>query len=229
MESAQPTVKKRPLAKVEEFAERFNSLVSRFGTQAALARAAGLHPGTIQKYASGGEPLRPALVAIARAAGVSVEWLATGEGPMRSELETEREKLGEYIFVPRYNVRAAAGAGAVINDERVVDHLAFKSEWVHRALGADPARLLLIEAMGDSMAPTIDDGDLLLVCTREPHFRDDGVYLIRRDQGLSVKRLRRRPGGAMVISSDNPNYGSDEIPADQVDLVGRVIWSGGKL
>ena len=74
------------------------------------------------------------------------------------------------------------------------------------------------------MAPTIDDRDLLLVDVGERRFRDDGLYVIARDQGLSVKRLRRRFDHKLMISSDHRERGSSrrEGTRGQVTFGARV-------
>ncbi|HEV2169742.1 MAG TPA: S24 family peptidase, partial [Candidatus Binatus sp.] len=56
------------------------------------------------------------------------------------------------------------------------------------------------------MAPTIEDSDLILASLAEPRFRQDGIYLFRRENELEVKRIQRRPDGKLVLRSDNPKY-----------------------
>jgi len=85
--------------------------------------------------------------------------------------------------------------------------------------------LILIEVVGDSMAPTVEDSDLILADLAEPRFRQDGIYLLRHDGGLTVKRIQRRPDGKFLVRSDNPKYEAMVVP--NVKIIGRVIWIGG--
>jgi phage repressor protein C with HTH and peptisase S24 domain len=145
--------------------------MQQFGSVADLARAVGVSDNAIYKWVSGrGQPSMISLVNLAHAARVSIEWLATGQEASKSE-EPPAE-AGEYVL-PRNSLRTSSGRAAAQN-RQVVDYLAFKSEWLHRRVGIDPKGLMLIEAVSDSMAPTIDEGDLVLVDLRDPRFRYDG-------------------------------------------------------
>ncbi|HXW84341.1 MAG TPA: S24 family peptidase, partial [Candidatus Binataceae bacterium] len=119
--------------------------------------------------------------------------------------------------------------GAPFRNEQVVDYLAFKTEWVQRKLGAEPRNLVLIEMVGDTMKPTLNDSDLMLVDLAEPRFRQDGIYLLRREADLIVKRLQRRTDGKLVIRSDNPIYESSVAARDGLGIIGRAIWAAGRL
>ena len=136
-----------------------------------------------------------------------------------------------YIQVPHYEVRASAGNGSVVHEENVVDHLVFKRDWIVRSMGLDPRRLALIDVRGDSMAPTINDGDLILLDTREAQ-QTEGIYAINLAGGLLVKRLRLRLSGAVEVISDNERYGTETISGDQLaqlHIVGRVVWQGRRI
>ena len=211
--------------------QRLRHLVDRFGSVAELSRAVGVSDNAVYKWLSGrGQPTVSNLVALAQVAHVSVEWLATGHEPGGAKRSNGRAtNPDDYVFVPRYDVRITTGRGNPIRSEQVVDYLAFKNDWVRTRLNTDPRNLLLIEAVGDSMTPTLEDSDLLLVDLGEPRFKHDGVYVIRRNSDLAVKRLQRRPDGKLLIMSDNPAYTPVVVPAEGVRIIGRVIWAAGRL
>jgi phage repressor protein C with HTH and peptisase S24 domain len=249
-----------------DFVERINVLIDSWGGAAPGARAAGLSEGVIAKYRRGeSDPSRARLVALAGAAGVSVEWLATGRRAVPSDppadprtgrmeavgvpeygtedgfgdqragvMSAHADRLGtEFVLLPRYEVRAAAGGGALVHSEQVVDHLAFKSDWVRHRLRRNPAHLGLIEAMGDSMEPTIADGDLLLVDFSENKVKDNAIYALSADGDLIVKRIQRNPiTGSLTIISDNPRYPPIVLEgheAARLRVVGQVCWHGGLI
>jgi phage repressor protein C with HTH and peptisase S24 domain len=90
----------------------------------------------------------------------------------------------------------------------------------------------MIEVRGDSMAPLLGDGDEILVDESDAGGRiRDGVYVLRRDGALMVKRLSPHPGGRRVsVTSDNPAYPSwPDFAAEEVGVVGRVIWAGKRI
>ena len=99
---------------------------------------------------------------------------------------------------------------------------------LQRQFDIDPDALALIEVHGDSMVPTIDDGDLVLVGRHQSVFRNDGLYVIANGDQLMPKRLQRQLDGAILIRSDNPAYESIRASSDQVNLFGRVLWLSGK-
>jgi phage repressor protein C with HTH and peptisase S24 domain/DNA-binding phage protein len=140
-----------------------------------------------------------------------------------------RVAYDEYTFVPREQARVFDGKATMIRSQQVVDSLAFKTEWVRRRLLAAPRNLMLVEVVGDSMAPTLVDSDLILVDLGEPRFKQDGVYVLRRDTELVVKRLQRRPDGKLIIRSDNPAYESTILSRETLGIIGRVIWGAGRM
>lgn len=184
-------------------------------------------------------PTLDVLHALARAGGVSVEWLASGRGSGPGSAHVARDSgpddryaeavsfAQEFALVPRYDVKAAGGGGAIVQSEQVVDHLAFRREWLHRE-GLKAGKLALIEATGDSMSPTINKGDLVLVALDQVD-GNDGVYVLRRGNALRVKRLQHMSDGRLKVMSDNPAYEPELIEPDRVQniqVLGRVCWVG---
>ena len=211
----------------QEFRQRLRLIMQQFGSVADLARAVGVSDNAIYKWVSGrGQPSMISLVNLARAARVSIEWLATGQDAAKGE--AQKGESDEYVYLPRNSVRSSIGRGTV-QSRQIVDYLAFKGEWLRRRLGVDPKSLMLVEAVSDSMAPTIDEGDLVLVDLRDPRFRHDGVYVLRASGELSIKRIQRYPDGKLIICNDNAAYEPAVVAADGVNVVGHAIWIAGRL
>ena len=208
---------------------RLTQVIESFGSVVMVAKAVGVSDNAIYKWLSGrGQPSVTNLVALARAARVSIEWLATGEESKQSaQAITRAVEHGDFIFMPRNRIRFSSGREGILRSDQVVDSIAFRAEWVKRRLSIESRDLLLIEVVGDSMAPTVEDMDLILADLAEPRFRQDGIYLLRHDSGLAVKRIQRRPDGKLLIRSDNPKY--EALVVATVGVIGRVIWIGGKV
>lgn len=147
---------------------------------------------------------------------------------------TSTEPRAGYIALPLYNdVRAAAGHGAVNGHEQADDALMFKEDWIRYELGAKAQDLCLIRVSGDSMEPTLRAGDVILIDHRACRPDREGIYIMRVGEMLLVKRLQALPGGKIRVTSDNPAFdpwtlGPEEFGAD-VQVVGRVVWSGRRL
>ncbi|BBT05126.1 transcriptional regulator [Aeromonas hydrophila] len=177
---------------------------------------------------------------LAQAGGVSFEWLVFGIGEQAKSNQVASNDLiadktssyqpGEFTTIPAYQVFASAGHGATITDEPLAEPMAFRSDWLRRE-GFDPAKMAVIRAKGDSMEPTINDGDVILVRLKNGEAPRDGLYVLRLSDGLFVKRLQFDLGGVRIIS-DNPLYKSRDLSKEELaelDLVGRVVWAGKKF
>lgn len=139
-----------------------------------------------------------------------------------------------YAFIPQYDARAAAGIGHDNPHVEVKSTLAFKRDWL-RLKGANPASLIVIYADGESMWPTIDDHDVLLLDTSKTEPADGHVFVLANtDKGTIVKRLIKY-GASWIIQSDNPDekkYPDIVLPDGEINehrIIGRVIWRGGDL
>jgi len=134
-------------------------------------------------------------------------------------------------LIPRLPVGASAGAGALPDSEAPLAEIAFDEGWL-RKLGAGSDAVTMICVEGDSMAPALGDGDDILVSMDKSAGarRRDGIYVLRMDDTLIVKRLAFRPDGRLSVTSDNPLYPSyPDVAPDSVAVVGRVIWAGRRV
>jgi phage repressor protein C with HTH and peptisase S24 domain len=138
-----------------------------------------------------------------------------------------RRSAVSWIDVPRLDLGASAGPGALAGAEVAVGHLRFSAAWL-RSHALNPATLTAIEVQGDSMEPTLRDGDEILVDRNAKALRA-GVFVIRLDDVLLVKRLAPAPGDAIEVISDNPAYGRTVRGRGDVEVIGRVVWKGGRL
>jgi len=198
---------------------------------ARLSMAIGRNPAYVQQYIKRGSPRRLAEQDRARiAAFLGVPEAMLG-GPAARVAVPSRSRGPGMILVPKLAIGASAGAGASIDGEPVEGEVAFDPKWL-RDLGADARALSIIRVEGDSMAPTLDDGDDILVDGGDTAARlRDGIYVLRMDDVLMVKRIARAPGqGRISVISDNPHYRSwDDLPVTAVLLVGRVVWTGRRV
>ena len=138
-----------------------------------------------------------------------------------------RATSAEWVDIPRLALGASAGPGALAGDEVAGDRLRFSQRWL-RTLGLDPVQLTVIEVAGDSMEPTLRDGDEILVDRSQRPWRD-GIHVVRIDDVLLVKRLEQGAAGTIGVISDNPAYPRAERARADVAIVGRVVWKGGRI
>lgn len=126
----------------------------------------------------------------------------------------------------------ADGTARGVSPVPQVRWMAFLPDWARKTLDINPKNLVLISATGDSMEPTLREGDLLLVNTGVTRVIDDGIYAIRVNDTLMVKRIQRLASGELIIKSDNPAYKEQMISnaqAEDLRIIGRLVWIGRKV
>ena len=187
----------------------------------------------------GGLPKSETLKKIKQLKGCSIDWLLTGEGSPFPDSEapkaTATDTLGnpvdidEFVFVPRYDIQAAAGHGQLVGDEQPMFAMAFRRYWIENYVTRDIKNLSVISVKGDSMEGVLNDGDTILINLGQTTPRD-GLYVLRLNENLLVKRLQLIPGGIVNVISANEAYPTFEIdlknPTNDVAIIGRVEWFG---
>src|SRR5947199_6960381 len=167
--------------------------------------------------------------------------------------EDERRKLARYFGVPetllggpppeevaanglrsikRHAVMVSAGPGAVVTEELGKPYFAFDERWLKALTPSTPSNLSVVRVEGDSMAPTLNAGDDILVDLGDSGERlRDGIYVLRIDDALVVKRIALNPVGRRVtVQSDNPAYPDwPDCGLGDIKAIGRVIWSGRRI
>lgn len=197
-------------------------------TQEDLADAAGVSKQAVSKIENGGtlKPAMSTMEPIARLLGVSVRWLVDGKPPKSAGDVVADDGWADIVGVRQ---AAALGDGAVVDEYAETHKLKFRAESLRRKhLRAD--RLAVLYGKGDSMAPTIKNGDAILFDTSDIEPRDDKIYVISYEGTLMAKRLVEL-GGRWFIASDNkddPKW-RKPVAVDETkhfDIHGRVRWIG---
>lgn len=190
---------------------------------AALSRMIGRNGTYLQQYISKGSPRKleeDDRRKLARFFGVAEQELGAAE-------ENSHAPSGDWVEIPRLPLEASAGPGAVGAQEVAFDAFRFSRKWL-REQGLDAGQLSAIRVMGDSMDPLLRDGDEILV-DRTPRAFREGVHVLRLGDMLHVKRVQAGAPGRLRLISANEAYDPVEVALDEVDLVGRVVWKGGRL
>lgn len=202
--------------------ERFLELVNDFadGKKTVFAKKAGIPQGTFYGYLKGGAPHADHLVRIREAFGVSIDWILTGSG---SKLINEMPK-DSFDYVPMAKAQISAGGGAFEQEEGVKEYYSFRKDWLSRTVTSTKDAWLLT-VTGNSMEPTIYDGDAVMVDLGRTHIVDGNLYAIRLDGTIMVKRLSLRPEGKIRIISDNKfEHESYDAHRKNVHVLAQVVW-----
>jgi len=187
-----------------------------------LSSLIGRNPAYIQQYIERGTPKFLAekdRIILARYYGVNQIIL----GAPSSDYDNGLERIS------KLSVGVSAGAGNLDAMESLAGKIAFDPQWL-RQFPYSKEDLSIVSVEGDSMIPTLSNGDDIMVARYDNISRKDGVYVIRMDDALMVKRLSFGPQYKIDVISDNPAY-SDwrDIDRKAVNIIGHVIWVGRKL
>lgn len=221
-----------------------------------LAQALGISPQAVHRVVKGDSKSFNAEnnVKAAQLLGVSASWLATGKREQGAPenagegFQYERIKLTEDVMrekdqpiagsedaiirIPLLENAASMGDGEdALPVDMVAGHFPLSPAWVQQCIPNTATRALrFIHGRGDSMTPTIADGDIVLVDTtqRDPAAMD-GVYVLRAADALYIKRVYQNLRGKLEVSSDNPAIKTVDVldGTHEVEVLGRVIWVWG--
>ena len=215
MESARATLQRL----IEERGEDYSG----------LSRLLGRNSAYVQQFIKRGTPKRLAEQDRKRLA----KYFEVDEEVLGGEkAEPPANDRAAPVAVPLLDIGASAGPGALAGDEQARAHVAFDPAWLRSVASGGPDGLSIIRVDGDSMVPSLAHGDEILVdrCDGRQRLRD-GIYVLRLDGALMVKRLAFNPvNKSVTISSDNDAYPSwPNCDPAKVELVGRAVWVGRRL
>ena len=191
-------------------------LADEAGTSLAwLSRALGRNDAYLQQFVKRGTPRR--------LDEEDRRWLAAYFNVDERALGGTAGGDATMVAVRRIDAEAHAGAGGLVEDDRNGGEERIDPRVVAR-LGVSPATLTMITAHGDSMEPLIHDGDALFVDMADRRLSSrPGIFVIRLDGALLVKRVARI-GLEVQVTSDNPATPViAPVRADRVAVIGRVV------
>lgn len=194
---------------------------------AGLSRMLGRNPAYIQQFVRRGVPRKlgeDERRKLARYFGIAESRLG---GPR----EETRMPSG-LVSVKRHPVTVSAGPGIMATEGLANPFFAFDEGWLKTLTSSSPASLSIVRVEGDSMSPTLNPSDEILVDLGDVGGRlRDGIYVLRIDEALVVKRIALSPvEGRVTVRSDNPAYPDwPDCSLGDVNPIGRVIWAGRRI
>lgn len=213
-------------------------LQERGWSQGELARRIGVSQPTIWKLVSGNAQTSKHLREIARQLGTTEEYLL-------GETDDPSPKLGEQqlawrgppaeiaeatVMIPQLDIGYSMGGGSVFTDYAQTAMIPFPREWLRPLIGGTFGELFVARGEGDSMMPTILDGDIVIVDTAQKTIvKQDRLWCLSYGDLGMIKRVRVQPDGGALIISDNPAVENFTAYDQEVHTIGRVIWIGRRV
>jgi phage repressor protein C with HTH and peptisase S24 domain len=195
---------------------------------AGLSRMLGRNSAYVQQYVRRGVPKRLKEDERRKLA----RYFSISESLLGGPVEEERLADSGLVAVKRHPVSVSAGPGAVVTEEAGKPYFGFDERWLKNLTPSEPANLSIVRVEGDSMAPTLNSGDDLLVDLGDAAERmRDGIYVLRIEDVVVVKRVAMKPiGRRFTVQSDNPAYPDwPDCGAEDIHCIGRVVWAGRKV
>ena len=215
-------------------ARRFQYVVDQLckGNKKAFAELTGKSASHVYKICRGAS--RPSMAYcqhLYEEFRIDLNWLLTGEQSDAGSPVASPEN-SDLVYAPMFDVQASAGLGSDVQSEDIDDYFAFNKQWLSRQLGVSSEQLAFVSIRGDSMEPTLFDGDQVLVDMSARTIKNQEVYLLQTEQGLMAKRLNFKQNDGIEVISDNAAYenwllGNQELEHNPV--VGKIIWCGRAL
>jgi hypothetical protein len=220
----------------QEFVARLDEICAALGSRAALAKAAGIAPTSLQAYFQSSEPSRAVIVRLALAGNVSVSWLASGHGSRSPDGLPEG-----YFAVPFIDFRASGGRIYPLLGHPTEFRI-FKNSDFENPAGSD----LLAVQMPEGCDLYISDSDTLVIDRRDQPsiasglpttlvlpLREDGIYAVARQARVLLRQLRWNKVGESLVVLVPRSKSKREIIVNEktldFQLIGRVVWRGGPL
>jgi len=150
---------------------------------------------------------------------ISINWLLYGQSP-----ESLLEATNKYYMIRYFNdVSASAGGGADEQYEEIQE-LEIPEQFVFMLGGERELKNIeAINVSGDSMEPTFSYNDIVFINREKKDLARGGVFTIRTEAGLFIKRVQQRLDGRIDVISDNQVYLTQTLDPKEVEVIGRVV------
>ncbi len=191
-------------------------------TQIELARILKVNRSAVTQAKHRGMVPTSWVFKLARMYQLDPEWLELGAGEPYAQLASGGSGFHK---IPKVRARLGAGGGSFEVDDRVSEYYAFRSDWLRRK--GDPNRMVLMDVVGDSMEPLLEEGDSVLIDQSQNSLISGRIYALGVDDTVLVKRVEKHPG-KLVLHSANQHYSPLSLQGDELDtvrIIGTLIWA----
>jgi len=247
----------RDASKDKELGDRLKFLrVTKNLTQEAAAKLIGVGYRSLQSHEGGKWPSRNTLKKYLEFHKCSKPWLVKGAGqpypgfqnpklkypqpqnplllvervgPVNSKATCDKPNEEDFCIVPVAEAYLNKSDGSLVLSEKLNDHYAFRNEWI-RKIASAALNIIMMFIDGDSMAPTFENGDVVMIDQGRKHIKSGCIYALGTDDSILIKRLDPIIGSRVRVISDNKQeYETYTVDLEDLRVIGRVIWYAREL
>jgi phage repressor protein C with HTH and peptisase S24 domain len=150
---------------------------------------------------------------------ISINWMLYGQSPESLVEATNRFYMVKYFS----DINASAGGGSE-NEFEEVEKLEIPEQFVFMLGGEKELKNIeAINVSGDSMEPTFSYNDIVFINREKTDLQRGGIFTIRTEAGLFIKRVQKRIDGKVDIISDNKVYSTQTLYPSEIEVIGRVV------
>lgn len=197
-----------------------------------LAKRMSTSPQQVERLEKGDRKLTQEwMERAAKALGVSISAIIEPDAKPTPAINSEVESApistggGDVVQIQKLDLSLSMGPGTLIDDWVEAEPVTFDLAFIRAITRAPTNRLKLVTGIGDSMYPTLNWGDAIMIDTTDKQLaRQDGVYWIDLYGASGIKRLRTVGPGRVLVISDNPAVSDQEVDAADLRIQGRAIW-----
>ena len=156
---------------------------------------------------------------------ISINWLLYGQSP-----ESLVESTNKFYMIRYFSDISASAGGGSDNEYEEYESLELSENFVDLLGGANELKNIeAIKVSGDSMEPTFSYDDIVFINRQRTDFARGGIFVIRTEHGLFIKRISKRIDGKIDIISDNKEYSTMTLYPQEIELIGRVVGKFGSV
>ncbi len=162
------------------------------------------------------------IFSLAQEFSLNSDWLATGNG---SPYPISQEQNHGCVKVPHILPQLSRDK-SLLFDDHFTEKIHFNSLWL-ASLG-NPNEMASLTMTGPCMHPEIKEKDLVLIHLDDKNMFSGGIFALAIDGFILIRRTEKSPGHLLLLC-DNPDYPNHSLlreEADQITLLGKVIWTG---
>lgn len=225
------------MIQTSDVSERLQALRTQAGlSMRAAAAELGMSPSSYNHYeVRYKRPYLPAdfaqqVAEVFARHGVPRDLVMALAGPSPVSVGYEPQNGEQLINV--WDIEARAGHGAVVPEyETIAYKLSFPPDYLRSITSSHPRNLEIINVKGKSMVPTLDNDDIVMVDRTKTMLGYDGVFVLKMDDTLHVKRVARAAakGRVRIISDNRYEFPEVERAVEDIEVIGKVVWAGKRM